>query len=228
MSQSNDKKNIAFDSLHINALGELTAKVMGENIYYTITFNKNTEINTVEGTAKKINVTYRKQSEPLSTALSLQTEDGNTIHYHLKNNELYLRAYSIGNKIYDYSLMGYKLNTSISKKYLITSVKGCRNTLQIEALKGYKIRIFYLDPNDIAMSQLRAKRISHKPPQSLYSFLGGDIHEKYYSGQPFSSSRLGNFGTSLTPFFLKSSIQYAHPLIKTKQKKVKSKSSSEE
>ncbi len=144
-------------------------------------------------------MTYKKQHTPLSTEFSLQGEYGNTAHFYLKNNKLYLSTYSVGNKKYNYSLMEYKVQSLFNKKYLVVSIKRCRNMLQIEAIKRDKVIIFYIDSNNLSKLLLRKKQASHKPPQGLYASLGGDTHEKYACGQPFSSTRWGNFSTLPIP-----------------------------
>ena len=201
MSEYSNREKLAFDSLHINAQGELIAKAKDENIHYSIIFNTNTCSYTSEGAIIKLNVTFQKQRVPLSTTLSLPKEEENTVNFDFKNNRLYLNSYCVRDKKYHYNLMDYEIKTLISKKYKISSVKICKNTLQIEAIKKSKVRIFYLDPKYISKSRLIAEKISHKPPQDLYSSFGGDVHEKYDCGQPFSSNRMGNFSTSFIPLF---------------------------
>lgn len=199
ISKKSDNSNIKFESLYIDAAGELTAKQKNKNIYYSIQFNTNTSVNTEEKMVKVINITYKKQHAPLSTDLSLQGDDGNTAHYHFKNNNLYLSTYSVGNKKYDYTLMEYKINPLFNQKYRIASIKRCRNMLQIEAFKRGKVRIFYISPKNLSKPLLRNKKASHKPPQGLYTLLGADTHEKYACGQPFSSTRWGNFSALPIP-----------------------------
>lgn len=200
LNREGDRSNITFESLYIDTEGELTAKQKNKNIYYSIEFSTNTSVDTEKETTKIINVTYKKQPTPLSTDLSLQGCDGNTAHFDFRNNNLYLSAYSAGNKKYDYNLMEYKIKPLFNKKYHIVSVKRCRNMLQIEALKRDKVRIFYIDPKNISGTLLRKKKASHKPPQGFYALLGGDVYEKYHCGQPFSSTRWGNFRSLPIPF----------------------------
>ncbi|QZN96291.1 hypothetical protein [Symbiopectobacterium purcellii] len=196
---SKNSDSIAFESLYLDAAGELTAKQKNKDNYYSIRFNTNTSVDTEKETIKSVNVTYKKQHTPLPTDLSFQGYDGNTTHFYFKNNNLYLSAYSVGNKKYDYSLMEYKIEVLSNTKYSIASVKRCRNMLQIEAIKRDKVRIFYIDPKNLSNPLLKTEKASHKPPQGLYTLLGGDTHEKYYCGQPFSSTRWGNFSSLPIP-----------------------------
>lgn len=70
-------------------------------------------------------------------------------------------------------------------------------------MKNNKATVFYIDPKDISISRLKAKKITYTPPQNLYTFLGGDVHDKYHCGQPFSPSRIGTLRVSLKSFFTK-------------------------
>lgn len=203
LKNNNNRDEIYFDLLYINESGQLTAKVKEKDIYYTIEFNAHTDINTIEETKKKINVTYTKKIYPLKPMLSFHTESGNITNFNFKNNDLYLSDYSIGNKNYHYELMNYKINTPFSKTHRINSVKRCRNMLQIEVMKNNKATVFYINPKDISISQLKAKKLTYAPPQDIYTFLGGDIHDKYHCGQPFSPSQLSTLRVSLKSFFTK-------------------------
>ncbi|MEI7202128.1 hypothetical protein WCT67_18485 [Pectobacterium parvum] len=101
----------------------------------------------------------------------------------------------------DFTILDYTIQLPLKKGCCVKSVKRMENVLQIETLKNNKTRIHYLDPKHISICNLRARHLSHKPPQGFSSHFGNDPHEKYHAGQPFSSDRKGNFSSKHIPLF---------------------------
>ncbi|MCW2486447.1 hypothetical protein J5069_11120 [Candidatus Symbiopectobacterium sp. NZEC127] len=190
-----------FDALRINENGKLTGRIKDTTKQYTIDIEKNCR--TYSSSESNANITLRltEQGEWGAEDLKFERNDGITLTFTFKNNELYLSEFKKENNVVSYKEYDSLVKLKSLKGYTILSVKKTRDVLQLETIHNGKKRIIYLNPNRIELPTLNAKSLSHKPPQNLHSALGSDPHEHYDSGQPFSSTRLGNFSSKWIPLF---------------------------
>lgn len=194
-----DSSRMRFDALYINEHGKLIGKLKGSNIFYTINIEKSTKVYFSDGVDDNVQITFQRNIYITPEKLLFKRNDGHQFHFDFKQGEIHLLGLVTPPKEYSCTLFSHHLKLPLPSKYRIVSVKKIRNCLQLETVHDKKTRIYYLDPTHISIPKLVAKRVSHKPPQNLYSCLGTDSHEKYDSGQPFSSTRLGNFSSKHIP-----------------------------
>lgn len=199
--EKNKNHAIRFDALYINQQGKLLGKIKNGEIFYTINIEKNTKHYYANKSDSNLIITFQKYYGTSPEELSFTKNDNCRLFFSFKEGKIYLFEYANATNKYDYRLLPTCLTLPLPHKYQILSVKKTKGKLQIETLHKKKTRIYYLDPCWINTAQMRAKRLSHKPPQNLYSSMGADAHEKYDSGQPFSSTRLGNFSSKHIPLF---------------------------
>ncbi|WP_380177902.1 hypothetical protein [Kalamiella sp. sgz302252] len=215
-----DKKSLQFASLFLNDEGVLIGKEKGSGKLFSISFNKNNNITDEYTDTESINVNYELYHGANPEELTFKTQENECLSFRLKEGKLLLDSVSHNDKKYNYALLSYDIKLPLSNKTKIASIKKSQNRLQIELLKNNKKRIVYLDPCDISLKDLSAKRVSHKPAQSLSGRLGTDPHEKYFSGQPFSSSRLGNFSSRYLPLFSYTTDNFRTHLKQAKEAKI--------
>lgn len=192
---------LRFDRLYVDEKGLLIGKLKGRECYYSICIDKKTSYHHLQEVQYSVGITYEKRHVSPRDNLVFSNKSGHPLAICCRNGDLFVKADSNISSHSECNQAQNKISLALNKKYRVASIKRARNVLQIEAIGVKKRRIFYLDPSCISLSDFTAKGISHKPPQTFFSCLGGDTHEKYYSGQPFSSSRLSNFSSAHIPLF---------------------------
>lgn len=190
-----------FDALHINEDGKLTGRIKDTSRQYTIDIEKNSKTYSLSESNENITLRLTEQEELIPEEIKLERSDGITLTFTCKNNALYLSEFKREKNTVSYREYESLIKLKSLENYNILSVKKARGTLQLETIHNKKKRIIYLNPNRIELPKTSAKSFSHKPPQNLYSALGYDPHEYYDSGQPFSSTRCGNFSSKWIPLF---------------------------
>lgn len=190
-----------FSALHVNENGKLIGRMKGTTRQYAIDVEKNSKTYTSSESNENIALRLTEQDEWIPEEMTFERKDGITLILRFKNNALYLSDFQNKDNIVNYRNYDSVVKLKSLDGYRILSVKKTRDVLQLETIHNKKKRIIYLNPNKIELPKLSAKIFSHKPPQNLYSALGYDPHESYDSGQPFSSTRCGNFSSKWIPLF---------------------------
>lgn len=189
---TNDSDDIKFHHIYVNQQRTLIGKEKKTNKHYAINIDEiSSSLDISEQHIVLRLSTYIKK--PFDDALILQKKDMSELYFHFKKGKLFLDKIRPSPGENDRFLIGANIHIPLNKNYSIQSIKKIHNHLQIESRKGIKSRIFYLNPENISLKKLNARKISHKPPQNFTSRLGSDPHEKYHSGLPFTSDRKGNF-----------------------------------
>lgn len=205
-----------FDALHINEDRKLTGRIKGTSKQYTIDIEKNIKTYSLSESNTNITLRLTEQNEWIPEEIKFERNDGITLAFTCKNNALYLSEFKRGENTVSYREYESLIKLKSLKNHNILSIKKARGTLQLETLHNKKKRIIYLNPNKIELPKTSAKIFSHKPPQNLYSALGSDPHEHYDSGQPFSSTRRGNFSSKRIPLFSDAIDNFRINLLKSK------------
>lgn len=197
---NNETISMKFNALIINKKGALIAIEKKTEQPYRIIFQ-----NSEGKDPNEVIIMLYKESEERGIENDLTftcLNDSKTIFcsFYITQGKLYLKKCDLDDH-HNYNQTSYKINLPLKKQWQINSVKKTLHVLQLEIKNKStnKTRIFYLDPLYINLERQEAKWLSHKPPQNLISGLGNDPHESYYSGQPFSSTRAGNFSSQYIP-----------------------------
>ncbi|MCW2481620.1 hypothetical protein [Candidatus Symbiopectobacterium sp. NZEC135] len=196
-----NKNDYLFDALHISEDGKLTGRMKDSSKQYTIDIEKNSKTYSLSASNTNITLRLTEQEEWIPEDIKFERNDGITLTFTCKNNALYLSEFKREKNTVNYREYESIITLKSLENYDILSIKKARDTLQLETIHNKKKRIIYLNPNRIELPNNIAKSFSHKPPQNLYSALGSDPHEYYDSGQPFSSTRFGNFSSKWIPLF---------------------------
>lgn len=214
---------LRFDHLYVDEQGALLGRVKNSEYYYRITINKKSSYHTDNNVRSTAIITYEKQDTKPEKHFIFHDQHHRSRGITCKDGNLFFTSDKATNTEHSACELPLKITSSLDKKYQVASVKRARNLLQIEAIRKKKRRIFYLDPRNISIHNVNAKGISHKPPQTFYSYLGGDVHEKYHAGQPFSSRRLSNFSSAHIPIFSTAIDNIRYQTKKSKQHRIREK-----
>lgn len=186
--------DLLFDGLYINEQGKLIGKMKSTSQQCEIDIDENSKIFSTEEPEKIVRLHITKKDSPVEEDMKFKRKDGKVLTFSIKNNALYLSEVKIENDASHHN-HGKPFKAELPDGYSVISAKKTKNMIQLETHHENKKRILYLNPNEITLYKIRKKHFSHKPPQSLYSALGADPYEHYDSGQPFSSTRRGNFSS---------------------------------
>lgn len=190
----NKDNDLLFDGLYINEQGKLIGKMKSTSQQCEIDIDKNSKIFSTKESEKIVRLHITKKNNLVEEEMKFKRKDGKILTFSLKDNALYLSELKIENNTFHHN-PDWSLKAELPDGYSVISAKKTKNMIQLETCHGNKKRILYLNPNEITPYKISKKKFSHKPPQNLYSALGADPYEHYDSGQPFSSTRRGNFSS---------------------------------
>lgn len=210
-----------FSRLFINEHGVLIGKNLKEGTLHAITIKNHPGHYDQEFRREQIEILIKPYNGPQVDNLTFKISEGKNISFSFEEGKLYLDTIETTEKKLDYSLCAYDVTLPLKKGIRLISVKKSGHLLQLELAKKNKKRIVYLDPLHISEKKVSARHLSHKPGQSLANRLGADPYEKYHSGQPFTSTRLGNFSSKYIPLILNNLDRFRIHLKKAKEENYK-------
>ncbi|HEJ9660257.1 TPA: hypothetical protein ACKRFJ_000931 [Proteus mirabilis] len=215
-NEGNEEKK--FDSLFIDDSGTLVGKVKGESNYLKIDINRGREIysrnsiNTKEED-KRIRIiinydNYNVNGENLTNNIVQVNRDGKDIQIKLSEGKLFVSGLDeitapVVDVVDGSSQPEYEIRLPAYKNINIKSISKAGSLVKLTVEKNNKIKNYYLNPLYIQSEKEHQYKVSYllyKPSQNIYSSLGTDGYEKYYSGQPFHSQHIGNFSSKNIPF----------------------------
>lgn len=204
MNLNTSSHTIQFQSLFINKKGHLIAIDKKEHRPYSIHFENPKQKDPSAPNEIKVILCYEPEEKKIEEDLTFEYVDNECkmkLSFYLKGEKLYCIKHYLENNNKTYFRNENEIILPLGQQWKIRSIKKTVNFLQIEIKNEFrnKTEIVYLNPEDIHLETRKIKKISHKPPQNFSSGFGNDPYESCFSGQPFSSVRIGNFSSKYIP-----------------------------